>query len=656
VAAVQVFAASMLAGADPGLPPSLLKLSVKELSEVKVDTVFAASKYDQKVTDAPSSVTIVTRDEIRLFGHRTLAEVIKGVRGFDVTNDRSYSYTGVRGFNSLDDYGSRVLLLVDGHRMADPIFDTSAVGTEGFLDVDLIERVEFVRGPGSAIYGSNAFFGVINVVTRRGADLNGAEASVTGGSFNAYSARLSYGKKIPDGPEVFLSVSTFATDGQKNLFFREFNRPETNHGIASATDGDRFWSTLAKVSLGDFTLEGGFVSRVKDIPTASYGTVFNAPHPQLDSRGYAELRYDHAVPGVSSINARAYFDAYDYYADSYVRSATAARKVFNHDMAEARWLGAELSLSRTLWDSLHVTAGAEVRKGTDLAMRNYNLHPFQEALSTHSDQVVVGTYADARWEMSQSLSLSSGVRWDHYDSFGSTVNPRAALVWKPLEDTSLKLLYGEAFRAPNIYQLYYNVLGYTANPGLRPETIRTYEVAAEHYFSHHWRSAVSLFRNEIKDLIQARGENGQTMFCNSGNAVVNGAEAEIEGKWGSGLLLRASYTYQEAEDTKTGWLVNSPRNIVKANIGVPLFREKLMAGLELQCVSERLTLRHDRTPRAVLLNFTLLSKEILPGVDISASIYNVLGQHYAIPGGPEHAQDQIAQDGRTFQVKLTYRF
>ena len=125
----------------------LLNLSLDELGSIKVDTVFAASKFTQKITDAPSSVTIITRDEIQRFGYRTLGDIVRAVRSFDVTFDRNYSYTGVRGFNSLGDYGSRVLLLIDGHRMNDPIYDVTAVGTEGLLDVDLIEQVDSFADP-----------------------------------------------------------------------------------------------------------------------------------------------------------------------------------------------------------------------------------------------------------------------------------------------------------------------------------------------------------------------------------------------------------------------------------------------------------------------------------------------------------------------------
>ena len=172
---------------------NLLDLPLEQLLEVKVQKVTSAAKYEQSTALAPASVTIVTDHDIRLNGYRNLAEVVGSVRGFYSTYDRNYSYLGVRGFNRPGDYNSRILLLIDGHRVNDVAFDGAPVGNDGYLDVDLIDRVEVVRGPGSAVYGSSAFFAVVNVVTRRGRDLQGAEAAFTAGSFDAWQGRFSYG-------------------------------------------------------------------------------------------------------------------------------------------------------------------------------------------------------------------------------------------------------------------------------------------------------------------------------------------------------------------------------------------------------------------------------------------------------------------------------
>ena len=648
-----LFAASFLSAAPPA---DLLNLNIEELGKIKIDTVFGASKSTEKVTDAPSSVTIMTRDEIARFGYRTLGEIVRAVRSFDVTYDRNYSYTGVRGFNNLGDFGSRTLLLIDGHRMNDPIFDSTAVGTDALLDVDLIERVEFIRGPGSAIYGSNAFFGVINVITRSGASVGNVEASVSGGTFETYTGRFTLGKKLANGVEYLFSGTSYASEGAPRLFYREFDAPETNRGIASHRDGDRFWSALGKVSYGDFTLQGGYVTRDKDIPTASYGSVFNVPSTTVDSRGYLELRYAHETAGGWSLSGRAGYDVYEYYGITIYDYDSV--RVINNDSARARWWGTEAGASRTFFNCFRFSLGTEVRQSTDLKMLNYDERPFTSYLDTSGEQLVFGAYADGRWEITKSLSLSAGVRWDRYDSFGDTVNPRAALIWKPREGATLKLLYGEAFRAPNIYQLDYNGFGQRANPALQPETIRTYEAVAEQYLGTHWRGTISLFRNEIAGLIDTTDDaNGFVIFANSGDARVNGAEAEVEGKWDSGLLLRASYTRQDAVSGTTGErLVNSPENMLKAHLSVPLYQDKIFGSVEMLYAGGRSTLSGKSTGDAWLLNATLFSRELAPGLEFSASVYNLLDRKYRTPGGEEHLQDSIAQDGRTFRLKLTVRF
>jgi len=135
--------------------------SLADLLTLEVPSVYSASKRTQKITEAPAAITIITADEIRKHGYRTLAEALPSVRGFYVSYDRNYSYLGVRGFARPGDYNSRALLLVDGHRINDNVYDSALVGTEFPLDLDLVERIEVVRGPGSSLYGTSAFFAVI---------------------------------------------------------------------------------------------------------------------------------------------------------------------------------------------------------------------------------------------------------------------------------------------------------------------------------------------------------------------------------------------------------------------------------------------------------------------------------------------------------------
>lgn len=646
---------SFAADADPD---SLLNLSLNELGAVKVDTVFAASKFTQKVTDAPSSVTIITRDEIQRFGWRTLGEVIRSVRSFDVTYDRNYSYTGVRGFNGLGDYGARVLLLIDGHRTNELIFNTSAVGTDALLDVDLIERVEFIRGPGSAIYGSNAFFAVINVVTRTGAGVAGAEFSGSYASYDTYSGRFTFGRKFGNGIELMLSGTNYSSAGPESLFFKEFDTPETNNGIARKHDGDRFWSLYGSVSWGDFTVAGAYVERTKDVPTAAFGGAFNRPFTTWDSRGFAELRYNHQTQDGWQLAARLYYDSYDYHTSEDF-AAGDRFFVLNNDYARARWWGAEASAGQTFFNRIHLTVGAEVRVGSTLEIGNYDVHPYFLYQRTDADERVTGLYAQSDTDILKNLRLSAGVRWDNYSTFGNTFNPRVGLIYNPWQQTTLKLLYGTAFRAPNIYEEKLDSPAYKPPDHLDPEQIRTYELVAEQYFLSHWRASASVFYNDVSGLIDSKVDpaDGLLTFQNLSGIHMRGAELEVEGKWGNGLLVRGSYVRQEVEDSATfQQLTNSPENVFKAQLSVPLWRDKIFGSLELLYAGDRLTLLRARTGETWLVNATLLSRQLLPRLECSVSIYNLLDQKYRFLGSTEHVQDQLEQDGRTFRLKVTYKF
>ena len=651
--------AMLLAGGVRGEESNsrLLNLSIEELGAVRVDTVFAASKFSEKVTDAPSSVSIVTRREIQQFGYRTLADIIRATRGFDITYDRNYTYTGVRGFNRFGDFGSKVLLLIDGHRMNDMVYDSVPVGTEAMLDVDLIERVEFIRGPGSALYGSNAFFGVISVTTRRGSDVNGVEASGSYGSFDERSGRLTLGRRFANGIELLLCGSGYATDGPSRLYFPEFDAPETHHGVAVHRDGDRAWNFLGSLSYLDFTLRGGLSSREKDVPTASYGAIFDDLNSTLDERGFLDLAYSHDTSNDWALNARASYDSYHYQGyGEYAQNG--GGEIINDDSADAHWWGIEASASHSFFDRFRFSLGVEYRRSLDLTQLNFDSVPRYVYANVSGQQEVFGTYADGTLEVTKWLKFVGGLRYDHYNSFGETVNPRFGLIVQPLKSTTLKLLYGEAFRAPNFYELDYSGSSQAANPALQPERIRTTELVAEHYFDSHWHASASVFQNDILSLVGTASDPlGRDFFVNGGDARLRGTEIEIEGKWDTGTLLRASYTRHLSEDSVTGKeLENSPRDAVRAQIAIPVVGEKLSAGIELLYQSDRFTLRRDRTGDTWLVNATLLSREIRPGLEISASVYNLFDDRFRHPGGPEHVQDRLEQDGRTFRVKFGYRF
>ncbi len=664
-------ATPVFAGDRVSAPADLKKLSLEELMDIEVRTVYAASKHEQKVTEAPSSVTIVTAEEIKQYGHRTLADILKSVRGFFVTYDRNYAYLGVRGFGRPGDYNTRVLLMVDGHPINDNIYDTAPIGTEFMLDTDLIDRIEISRGPGSSLYGSNAFFGVINILTRSGRDLKGVEVSGDAARFDTYRGRLSYGNAATNGADMLLSGTAYRSRGQ-DLYFPEFDPANpnadpaaANNGVAVGADTDKSQSGFARASYGDFTIEGGTVYRKKGIPTASFKTLFNTRDTfTVDKHSYGELKYGHAIDGRSGVSGRLAYDEYRYYGDYVSDRAIPPATPFivtNHDDVTGKWWSGELMYSREMMPGNKITFGAAFKDNITQDQKNSDVELAATYLDDRRSSFVWALYAQDEAMFHDALILNIGIRYDHYDTFGGTVNPRMSVVYLPAEKTAVKFLYGRAFRSPTTYELYYNDGGYTAkaNPDLKPETIDTYEAVLEQYFGRGVRAAVSAYRYDIDHLISFETDpaDGLFQYRNENTIEARGIELELEGKAAGGARGVLSAAFQRTRDRQTHEsLTNSPRVLTKLNLNMPLVRERLVAGVEGQYMSGRKTLAGDTIGGFFIANVTALGVNIVKDLEVSASVYNLFDKRYADPASEEHVQDVIVQDGRDYRVKITYRF
>jgi len=653
-------AAACLAAQAQEPPEPLTDLSLEELMNVPVESVVAASRYEQKVTRAPASVTILTAEDVKKFGWRTPLEALRSVAGLYATNDRAWSFLGLRGFSQAGDYNTGVLLLVDGHRVNDAIYNLGYYAHESVVDVDMIQRLEVIRGPSSSIYGNSAFFGVVNVVTRDAADLAGAEVSVDGGSLESFKGRVSWGRKLGEEKEVVLSASYYGSRGQDELFFPEAVAAGAGDGPVTNADWEGSLHLYGKARMGDLTLTAGYVDRQKDVPTAPYGSALNAGLAwSQDRRGYVDARFETEVTPTGSLAARVSYDWYPYDATwPYENAAPPPAFTINRDRTRSQWLRGEVQWTERIKARHTLILGAEYQENLEQLQQNFDEAPFFSYLDLDHGSSLHAAYAQVEWEVRPDWLLNAGLRYDHYESFGDTVNPRVGMIFQPRETTTVKALYGEAFRAPNDYELNFESSNNERNPNLDPETIRTYEVVLEHYLPPNSRLSAALYRYEAAGLI-AQVENpatGRTFFENLEAVNAHGIELQAERHTSAGHLARLSYAWQETEQEGGGELENSPRHLAKLHLSVPVRAERVFASAELLYQGSTLTAGGTRLGDHLLCNVTLLARDAKRGWEASASVYNALDEEYRLLNFQSGSFESVAQNGRTFRVRVTRRF
>jgi outer membrane receptor for ferrienterochelin and colicins len=632
----------------------LTEVPLEKLMEIEIPTVYGASKFEQKETEAPSLVTVISADEIKRYGYRTLADVLRSVPGLYVSYDRNYAFLGAGGVN-LGDFNSRILVLVDGHRLNSGLTDGAYIDTAFILDIDLVDHIEIIRGPGSVLYGNNAFFGVINIVTRQGKQLNGAEASGEYGGYDAWKGRVTYGRTFANGLQFLLSGTLFDREGAERLYYGQFNTPSQNFGIAEDIDSDSARKAFGSISYRDFSLESAYLWREKQNPTAQFFTTFNDPRLETtDKRGYVNLNYSHSFPEIVDVKAQLYYDRADFRI-GYPTSEPGGTTLFE-ETDTGEWWGADIQFNRKIASRHVLTAGFEYRDDFRQERRIFDADTGQVFTDVHRSRISYGIYGQGDFAVLTNLHLNAGLRLDKSGDFDLAYSPRVAVIYSPWEKSTFKAIYGSAFRAPNFLEL--------SDPrfqDISPETIDSYQLVYEQQIGRHLRPSVAGFFNHMDNLIALQNGIYENFDVES-----KGLELALEANLPYGIRGRGSYTLEKAESLSSGTsLPDSPQHLFKLNLSVPIVQEKIFASLEYQYTSSRhsvfTTSSGDTVPGSDaggfgIVNVTIFSQNIVKNLELSAGIYNLFDRKYSDPASRFHLQDLIEQDGRSFRVKVTYRF
>ncbi|MDP2196623.1 MAG: TonB-dependent receptor [Rhodocyclaceae bacterium] len=641
----------------------LTELSLEDLLNV---TVVGAAKYEQRQEEVAAAASVITRNEIKAFGWRTLDEALATLPGIHVSYDRQYSYIGTRGFGVPGDFNTRILLTINGNRANDVVYDGAASGRDFPLDMDLIERIEYIPGPGGAVYGQNALFGVVNVVTRTGAGVNGTEVGLAYQDLNsARDGRFTWGKKLDNGLDVLVSASGHRSRGEDHFY--EFPGASDvdplwpDSGVARGMNGTKGQQLFASFARGPWFFDFAYGDNRKDDPTAQYFSEPLVPGQyQRDKTLQTQLQYQDSFAGDTlQLTGRLFlgrqrYTGLFYYADSpYLATGS------------SDWQGAELRLLSTRWAGHKLMLGLEMQENTRRDQTNLSLVDPANNLVIPGTGWRAGMFVQDEWALNNSLSATLGLRFDRSSVAGNTLSPRAALIWLAAPSTTMKALYGRAHRAPNAYERDYDDVGTSntqvANPGLGGEMVDTLELVVDQRVGRDLSLRGSLYRWNMRDLVVLGTDpgTGLSQYQSGGDVEATGIELSANKTWDWGGRLRGSLSHQEVAYKSGARLENSPQLLGKLNFSGPLPATGLPGlrfGAEVQYASKRLTRDGTELDAYWLANLHLSTDTWAKGLELSLGLYNLFDRRYAHPGSDINYQNSILQDGRSARLKAIFRF
>jgi iron complex outermembrane receptor protein len=548
-----------LASVQAGATESADDHTLSDLLNLKIT---GSTLREETLATVPSSVTVFSGEEIRRMGITDMESLMNYVPGFQsFRQDYSsvaYSYSA-RG-RRVGSISREVLVLVDGQRMSNVFASGSAYMTP-LISMENVKRVEFIRGPGSALYGSNAFLGVVNIITDK--SLNDVE--VAAGSFDGARAHVNY-SYAGDELETALFVKYFQDGGEKY----EDIYDTINQRLDDSRDPRKGFDLYL---------------------TAEYkGLAFNLSHIRRRNEQFYEAGYFS-----DSFNEQSRENTYANlsYAWNWLKRIDSVFRIgCRHSLRDVQLVGmpagaltsisappgAEpllvkapveelepvIKLHNTVYitDSQDLQFGMEYRRPEvteitwsnnydlrDLSNGDFPIRYYGELRRTtpagkERARSVFGLYGQYQFSPWESLTATAGLRYDHYDDFGSTTNPRLALVYRPLEKTALKLLYGEAFRAPTFNETDVMNNPYAiGNPDLKPEKVKTYEFIWMQQFARA-NFAMGYFDAQMTDnVILVLTDGSASTYANSGKEVSRGFELEISAEPADNVLLRGTFTH-----------------------------------------------------------------------------------------------------------------
>ena len=708
--AIALLLAAATTHASHGELNEYLRMDLSDLMAVEVTT---PSLLGETVHSAPGSVAVITRHQIRDRGYRNLAQLLGDLPGIDIhgySDGTTFNRIAIRGVTG----NNKFLILQDGVRINAPTGEPIPVA--GNFPLYHAHQVEVVYGPASAIYGADAFTGVVNIVTRDPDTIGETELSLAGGEYGYRYAHLSGGYRLGEHVAVALGGHIEYADNPDlgERFPSEFADPS---GRAGYHQPIRDHSLNARLTV-DNGLELGFNRSLFRTPTS----VGNPPSMVDFGAGadyYTELqtlygRYHHAFS--DNLEAELLIDHSRYEVDprsEFVNIFTGFQHL-GYKYSEGRRTRIEPHLTWTLEDH-RVVLGASVEQ-IDAMPKSANLpRPYDGGTFLYPGTTLPiqifeldyhnrGVFAQATSRWSDAVTTTFGARYDDSSVYGESFTPRASLSYTPREGTTWELSYGESFLAPSPFYAYENYGAFETdgsnisyfmhvpNPDLQPEELKALELSLNHRVNDHLDLAATLYRQQVSGQIGPTRTPGVvsgfvpggTIFYtnhndNLGELEVNGLELsfnyihQLRGHhWGpTDIAWWGSYTHLDANLTRlagtgagTGAIPapftaeNSLKSGVTLNWG-----DRWLLSPRLRWIGENYggedvwgANADGATKGYAVVDLYAEARDLLPGLDLTLNINNLFDRRYYNSGEGFPAFSAVPQDPRWIQLGINYRF
>ncbi|MBA6356713.1 MULTISPECIES: TonB-dependent siderophore receptor [unclassified Colwellia] len=636
----------------------IFDLSIKELMQVRISL---ATKTEETVLTVPSTITVFERTDIESLGVKNAYDVMNFVPGFQMTRGDwvgAVPKEHARGVYLDNGY---ILVMLNGERLNEVSFGKASVYTP-HIPIDIIERIEVIRGPGSALYGSNAFLGVLNIITQQSVK----QLKVSIGEKGYKQLSSSWQKSLSKNLRLHSNISIEKSNGHQytSPLNRQVKDPYSNTylELGAHYKNNKLNIRYSENELDEFINLGGY--SVDNIHTSESFSISGKSKIWHNDKHQLEIKASYSLFEIKSAG---------------MALAKESGLIENDFLVGPFWRtqSSDVNLDHS-WivnPRIHLNSGVEYRRANQFQSGNaVTYYDYQQERIIVSDenyldkivaiavmpetkalnqaQAMHGIYSQLKWQVANNISLFLGARYDNVIDIDHKLSPRAAAVWQANKNHSLKLQYGESFRTPVNNELYSNDSVTNGNPNLSSEFVKTTELVWI-YQHNDFSSELVFFHNDLRDFINKVPDDGDAQFT-----FVNHVDMEISGLESSASVeltpkLRFSVNYTHLFDDPIN---ESFKHFGSANLSYKSGQWKFNVN---GIWRDEVTLPPINDVRFIQKQYFLISGKVTYELDkkqqLSFIAQNLLDKDYVV-FDPRVFNGEVPGKGREISVSYRYQF